>query len=331
LRKGKPIIRRRISAGKPLSFDYTLAQAFDYFIALKKAEAVRERTMRDYHTLMQLFSEWLGGDDVPVNKITTATIRDYVVYLRDEHVNERTGEVGLSPTTINVRLRFLKVFFNTLFREEIIDANPVRNVKLMRADDDPIELLTDEEIERLLSVMDVREYSQFRDKVICYTILDCGIRIGELCAVEVQDIDFKTRTINLPGHKTKNRKPRLLPLSNKTTRLLLELITENKAHFDSSYVFLSNFGERYNPNSFRRRLILYREKAGINKRVSPHVLRHIFCRNYILAGGDVFSLARIAGHADIATTRRYVDMSKDDIKAQHALYSPVLRIRDKYK
>ncbi|WP_366249982.1 site-specific integrase [Terribacillus aidingensis] len=178
----------------------------------------------------------------------------------------------------------------------------------MKVDEDGLEPLTDEEVNKLISVPDERYYAQFRDLVMMYLMLDTGMRINEVCELENHDIDFKTRAIILPAAKNKNRKPRILPLSNQVVKLLLELVAENKANFDTEYVFVSNIGTRYNPNSFRKRLNNYKDIAGITKRVSPHVFRHMFCRNYILNGGDIFTLQRIVGHADISTTRKYIQL-----------------------
>lgn len=266
-----------------------------------------------------------------VNDITTRMIREYMVYMTEEHVNEKTGEIGVSPYTVNSRIRFLKTFFNALFQEEIIDKNPVNDVKMMRVDEDTFDPLSDDEVERILGVPNTREYAQFRDLVGMYLMLDTGIRLSELCNLEISDIDFKSRCIILPAHKNKNRKPRIMPLSNQVVKMLLELVNENKAHFDSAHVFLANCGTPYQANSFRRRLHQYKEKAGIDKRVSLHAFRHLFCGNYILNGGDVFSLQRIVGHADISTTRKYMQVDESAVRHQHAQFSPVLRIRKKYK
>lgn len=335
-RKGKPIVKTRsVPRGGEIShFDFTLDQAFDYFVSLKKTEGVRKRTVDDYFRLMKVFRDWLAenySDIDKVNDINTGIIRDYMLYMSEEHINDRTGEIGLSPYTINIRIRFLQAFFNTLYREEIVNKNPVNNVKLMRVDEDTFDPLTDEEVEKLLNVPDSKEYAQFRDLVILYLMLDTGMRIAEICDLEINEVDFKTRAIILPASKNKNRKPRVIPLSNQVVKMLLELINENKTHFVTEYVFLANCGTKYNPNSFRKRLLMYKEKARITKRVSPHAFRHLFCRNFILNGGDIFSLQRIVGHADITTTRKYIQMDEDAVKNQHALYSPVLRVRKKYK
>jgi integrase/recombinase XerD len=331
-RKGKPIIKKRGKAVVPeMSLvTYTIDQAFEHFLALKKSLGVRERTFNEYGIIMNWFRSWLSEEYPELNnveEITTGIIREYIVYLKEDHFNEKKQVYGLSPFTVNVRIRFLKAFFNALYKEQIINKNPVENIQLMRVDEDNIEPLTDDEIERIISVPDLSEYAQFRDHVIMFLMLDTGMRISEVCDLEVRDIDFKTKSIILPAIKNKNRKPRILPLSNQVVRLLMELVTENRTYFETDFVFVSNIGTKYNPNSFRKRLRMYREKAGITKRVSPHVFRHMFCRNYILNGGDVFTLQRIVGHAEISTTRKYIQMDDETIKNQHALYSPVTRLR----
>src|SRR5690625_6173096 len=107
--------------------------------------------------------------------------------------------------------------------------------------------------------------------------------------LKIYHVHFKARAIYLPGDVTKNRKNRILPLSNEVINLLMELISEVQYNWETDLVFVSNFGEPYNPSSFRRRLDNYKRKPGINKRVTPHVLRHQFCRDYVLNGGDIFT------------------------------------------
>ncbi|GIN59776.1 tyrosine recombinase XerC [Lederbergia ruris] len=330
MRKGKPIVRKRARKGSAKNIEMTLQEAYDFFVLLKKTKGVRARTQEDYKTQFEFLTEWLADEHSEielVSEINDDILREYIVYLSQEHVNQRTGEEGLSPYTVNIRIRFLKAFFNTLFSEEKIMDNPAENLSLMLVDEDSFDPLDDHEIVALLDAPDEDYYPQFRDKVAMLLMLDTGMRIGEEFALEIEEIDIKGRVINLPASKSKNRKARVIPISAMVAKMLLELISENKAHFDETHVFLSNSGTPYQPNSFRRRLLKYKKEAGITKRVSPHSLRHQFCRDYILNGGDVFTLQRIVGHADIQTTRKYIQMTGVDIKEQHALYSPVARLR----
>lgn len=328
MRKGKKVVKRRNTATSPKEIEMSIEQAFDYFLAVKKTEGVRDRTVRDYREHFEYFTDWLS-EPTDLTDITTQVIRDYIVYMKEERFNDKTGELGLSNYTINIRLRFLKTLFNTLASEGVIEHNPTEPIKLLRVDEDAFEPLTDEEVLRLLDAPNTEFYSQFRDKVALYLLLDTGMRVNEVFNLEESEINFKGRTIELPASKNKNRKPRVIPMSPTVVRLLIELISENKQYFDSPYVFLSNYGGRYKADSFRRRLLTYKKSVGIEKRVSPHSLRHQFCRDYILNGGDIFTLQRIVGHADIQTTRKYVQMTGVDIQGQHAQFSPLARLRRK--
>lgn len=337
-RKGKSIVQRR-TAVKPIDdetigINLTLRDALDFVQTYKQSEGLRERTVKEYRLIFGYFIEYLEEfqpDITHIEDVTGTVIREYIIYLSDERMNDKTGSKGLSPYTVNVRIRLLKSFFNVLHKENYLDKNPVAGVKLLKVDEDSFVPLSNDEIDRLLKAPDIQQYAQFRDLVAMYLILDTGIRSSEMFNLLISDVDFKSRCITLRGAITKNRKPRILPLSNQVLRLLMELITEVKANFDTEYLFVSNFGEQYRPNSFRRRISIYKDKANITKRLSPHSLRHQFCRDYILNGGDLFTLQRIAGHEDITTTRKYIQFTTEDIKKQHAQFSPIARLRSKYR
>lgn len=336
-RKGKPIQRRRT---KPLkdstnSISLTLDDARDYVYSYKQSEGLRQKTLDDYIRLPDYFRDWLSEfypDVIYINDVTSGMIRHYINHLLNDHRNGHSNKRGLSPVTVNIRLRNMSAFFNVLHAEKFINDNPMALIKQLKTDEDTFKPLTEDEINRLLDVPDIKEYAQFRDLVSIYLILDTGIRCSEMFDMKISHVDFKTRAIYLPAEITKGRKARILPLSNEVLSLLMELITEIKFNWsDNEYVFVSNFGEKYLPSSFQRRVANYKKQANIEKRVTPHGLRHQFCRDYILNGGDVFTLQRIAGHEDITTTRKYIQLTNDDLKVRHAQHSPIARRRRKYK
>lgn len=335
-RKGKPIVRRR-TVPQDLtdhSINLSLTDALEYVISFKQSEGCRQRTIDGYRNAFKYFFEYLDEQQPDVSNIQDVTgilVRDFVNYSVYEKVNNRNGEVGLSPVTVNIRLRVLKSFFSVLQKEEIIEKNPVKGVRQLRVDEDTFTPLNELEIDRLLKQPDIKEYAPFRDLVAMYLTLDTGIRAGELFSLERRHVDFKSRSIVLTADISKSRKPRVLPLSNQVLKLVMELVNEVAANFDTEFIFVSNFGEEYSPTSFRRRLDIYKKQARIEKRVTPHLLRHQFCRDYIMNGGDIFTLQRIAGHEDISTTRKYIQFTTDDLQKQHAQFSPIARRRKKYR
>ena len=150
--------------------------------------------------------------------------------------------------------------FNYLEREELIELNLLDNVRLLKQDIDLSDAFTDDEVKSLLREPNQRDYVGFRDYVAMILLLDSGMRANELLSLRTSHIDFQTRFITLSGEQNKNRKPRYVPISAHTVKLLIQLISENKNHFSTDRIFLSSFGEPLGQNHFNKRLKFYVEK-----------------------------------------------------------------------
>ncbi|WP_175990475.1 tyrosine-type recombinase/integrase [Bacillus sp. Marseille-Q1617] len=315
----------------------TLEQAVDLVISGKMAEGLRERTLRDYQKDWNYFRKWLNEhyEVEYIDDLTPQHFRDYINYMKydakkydgHKYINSDEQGVGLSETTINIRLRVYKAIFNYLDREDLIEVNPMNNIRLLRQDIDLTNCLTDEEVKEILRQPNQKDYVGYRDYVAIILLLDSGIRANELLSLRTTDIDFKTRFITLGGDRNKNRKPRIVPISAHTVKLLLQLINENKIHYSTERIFLSSYGEPLGQNHFNKRLKYYGEKAGIKgKKMTAHVYRHTWAKNMTLNGCDAFTLQKMGGWSDIRTMRRYIQMDTDDLRISHDQYSPVMKI-----
>jgi integrase/recombinase XerD len=335
---------RRVGGAENVERAYpklTCEQAVDFVISGKKAEGVRERTLKDYVKNWNYLTVWLGENYEGIeyiSDITTEMIRGYINYLRYERaryaghtlIDSDKMQKGLKETSINIRLRVYKAIFNYLERENYIYDNPVTNVKMLRTDIDLTGNFTDDEVKALLKQPYQRDYVGFRDFVAMNVLLDSGLRANELLSLKAGDIDFKTRFITLQGERNKNRKPRLVPISAHVTKLLLELINENKEHFGTDHVFLSTYGDPLTPNHFNKRLKYYAECAGITaEKQTAHVYRHTWAKNMILNGCDPFTLQKMGGWADIRTMRRYIQMDTEEMRRSHDDFSPINKLRIK--
>jgi integrase/recombinase XerD len=334
-RTGGPTVERTLPK-------LTLDQAIDFVISGKKAEGLRERTVRDYAKNWEYMTEWLHKNYEGIEFITDVTtdmIRSYVNYLRydrqkyEGHTlidSEQQGR-GLKETSINIRLRVFKVVFNYLESEGYINDNPTDNVKLLRQDIDLTNAFTEDEIKALLKQPYQRDYVGFRDFVAMNVLLDSGLRANELLNLRIADVDFQTRFITLSGGQNKNRKPRLVPVSSHVTKLLLQLINENKESFPKTdRIFLSVYGEPLAPNHFNKRLKYYAELAGIiAEKTTAHVYRHTWAKNMILNGCDPFTLQKMGGWSDIRTMRRYIQMDTEELRRSHDDFSPINKMRNK--
>lgn len=314
----------------------TLEQAIDLVIAGKSAEGLREQTLKDYRKDWKYFVKWLeiNYEIETVDELSPQIFRDYINYLKydapkyegHKFIKSEQG-VGLSDTTINIRLRVYRAMFNYLEREELIEVSPMSNVKQLKQDIDLTNCFTDEEVKEVLRQPNQRDYVGYRDYVAMMLLLDSGIRANELLSLRIVDIDFQTRFITLGGDKNKNRRPRIIPISAHTVKLLLQLINENKKHFSTDRLLLSSYGEPLGQNHFNKRLKYYAEKAGIKgKKVTAHVYRHTWAKNMTLNGCDAFTLQKMGGWSDIRTMRRYIQMNTDDLRKSHDSFSPVMKM-----
>lgn len=318
--------------------ELSLDQALDIVIAGKRAEGVRDRTLKDYVNMFGYFRIWLDDNyEVEhVSDLSPEIFRNYVNYMKydkpryggHKYITEDQG-IGLADTTININLRCLIALFNYLEREELVAVNPMRNVKLLRFDqNDLTNALTDDEIKRILSAPNQREFVSFRDYVAINILLDCGLRAAELLSLRTSSIDFQTRFIHIDADKSKSRKPRMVPMSTHTSKLVLKLVTENNEHFRTDRLFLSSYGEPLGQNHFNKRLKYYAEKAGISgKKVTAHVYRHTWAKNMVLEGCDAFTLQKLGGWSDIRTMRRYIQMDLKEMREVHDKFSPFVSKR----
>ena len=124
-------------------------------------------------------------------------------YEGHKHIPSKGQRVGLSDTTVNIRIRTLKAIFNQLERDELIEVNPLSKIKLLRQDVDLTNCLTDDEISAILAQPNRRDFVGFRDYVGIMLMLDSGCRVSEMLGLRIGDVDFQTRFITLSGEANK--------------------------------------------------------------------------------------------------------------------------------
>lgn len=336
----KRVTRRALGGEQARTKLIKIDAAFDYYVSTKKGEGLRPRTIHDYNKTWRYFTGWLNEkryDAEYLSDITPEICRRYITYLTEDaprykgHTTIDSTEqgVGLAPATINIRIRCLKAFFGFFFREGYLESSPMENIRQQKTDMDAIESFTDEQINALINACDQRTYVGFRDYVYQVLLLDSGLRQSEALSLTEADVDVKTRCVNLAAKFNKNRKPRIVPISQTTVRLLFELIQENSALFDKQAtqgcIFLSSYGTPLTSTQANKRLKYYGDITGVGEeiRTTAHTWRHTAARKMVLNGMDVYTLARILGHSSINMTRRYIQITSDDMRDQHDKFSPV--------
>ncbi|OAJ75114.1 hypothetical protein AYJ08_05710 [Brevibacillus sp. SKDU10] len=213
------------------------------------------------------------------------------------HKNEEDKTVGLSPVTVNTRLKPLRTLFNYLKENDLIETNAFERIPKVKEPETDIKILSVEQLKKLLNTPDKRSYAGFRDFVIMNLLIDSFMRIGEVVSIKKTDIDFESGILNLSSKLTKSRRSRIVPLQKSTLKLLKELIRECD-DFGSNYVFLTNYGEPVTTNHIRQQLKKHARAAGLQIRIYPHLFRHTAATLFLENGGDMRHLQKILGHAD---------------------------------
>ncbi|MEH6949577.1 tyrosine-type recombinase/integrase [Bacillus sp. JJ634] len=312
---------------------YAFDEAIEIFIKAKEAEGVRKSAIKGYYDTVRYFQEWLRSDIEYINEVTSTIIREYINYLKNDRFPYQGDEKrernkrGLSVYTINIRLRNLKAIFRFLPEEGVINKNPTRNIPLVKDDaHEEVQGLTDEEVDMILASYDDKLFAQWRDKTLVLLLLDTGLRINEAMSLTVNNVDFQQNTLYVPSAIAKNRKHREIPMSREISKRLKQLVDETVQYFgDGSRIFMNAYGDDFTPDAFRKRLNRLKKKLNITK-LHPHMFRHTFARNYVLNGGDVFTLQKILDHADIQTTGKYIQTDSEHLRQQHNKFSPVRRL-----
>lgn len=312
---------------------YTIEEALDLFVQAKEAEGVRPRTVGNYREHITYLRRYIDREPIYVDELTAELIRGCLLYLLrkrvayEEIASRSHVQKGLSPQTINMRLRTLRTMCAFWHKDGILAVNPVANIKYVKSDHvDEVPGLTDAEIDRVLSSYDERQYAQWRDKTLCLLLLDSGLRVEEAVSIKIGQINVRQSELSIPAEIAKSRRGREIPISREIAKRLVKLHEESRRYFgDYDEVFMNAYGSPFTAEAYRRRLNRLKKRIGIPK-LHPHMFRHTFCRNYILNGGDIFTLQKIVDHADIKTTRKYIQMDSDHIRQQHNKYSPVRRL-----
>lgn len=311
----------------------TVKSIFERFLESKQKQNLRKTTLNQHiHLFNNIETFHYTRFDRPfyLTDITTEFISDYVYWLKNEAVKFdghkfkpiEAQTTGLADASIEGRLKYLKTFVNWCMKEELFKKNPFDKFEGFKKDAHSIDVLSKEEINNLLKVAkthSTKSYKHFRDYVLLHLLIDGMLRITEALLLAPEDIDHVNRTLIIRSNNAKSRKARVIPLSNKTYRLINQLMEENEAFEDEvdNLIFLSLSGRMLNNNNILRDFKKYAIEAGIKKRFYLHLIRHS-CATLYLSSGDIESLRLLLGHNDLRTVLTYAHMADNTIVEKHA-------------
>lgn len=275
-----------------------------YLDYLKYEKKLSDNTVKSYNENLKVFVTELKNKN-----LITIDSSDVKFFL--EKINKKSSKTKAHYITV------LNNFYNFLVNEDIIKINPIENIKMPKIEKKLPSFLTIEEVDKLLDI-DLNNAYDYRNKAMLETLYGTGIRISELINLKLSDIDFDSDLIRIFG---KGNKERIVPFNDINKKYLLEYINIYRKELlkkkQSEYVFINSLSSNISRQGFFKILKELVIKSGINKNVSPHILRHSFATHLLNNGADLRIIGELLGHSDLSTTQIYTEVLNEKIKKDY--------------
>ena len=282
----------------------------EYLIHVKHAS---DNTVSSYMRDIRQYASYLLNAGVEVLDATQQTVSDYVTWLHDR---------GKSPATVSRSLASLKSLYIFALSEDEIDANPVTNIRVEKAEKKLPQILTGKEVELLLQQPKCSDMKGCRDKAMLEVLYATGIRVSELIGLNVDDVSISGGFLRCES----GGKLRIIPLYPEALQVLHDYITNIRPKMIAmpaeQSLFVNVSGERMSRQGFWKIIKYYQEKAQIDKDITPHTLRHSFAAHLLENGADLHAIQEMLGHSDISSTQVYAQLVKQNLKAVYNKYHP---------
>ena len=283
-----------------------LIQAYEnYLIKVKQASA---NTVSSYLRDIRQFSGWLESQSRrDILTVTQEDVGDYLSFLKVS---------GKSGATVSRMLASLKNFYSYTISSGFLETSPVSaDIHVERGEKKFPQILSGREVELLLSQPSCVDAKGFRDKAMLEVMYATGIRVSELIELNVEDVNLELGIIKCVS----SRKNRAIPLYPGALRALTMYLRDVRhimvADPSETALFVNVGGARMSRQGFWKILKYYQNKAGIEKDITPHTLRHSFAVYLLENGADLGSLQELMGHCDISSTQMYTHMINQKLKS----------------
>jgi len=272
-------------------------------------------TIEAYRRDLAKFQRYLRQRKIgQLRQVTQHTVRSFLGSLHALH---------LSPVSSARCLSAVRGWLRFLHEEQVIDTHPAVDVIPGRRATRLPKTLSEREIAALLNVPVHRTPEDRRDRVMLELLYATGLRVSELVSLELAQVNLEVGYLRVTG---KGSKQRIVPMGEPAQRVLVEYVQLIRPGLlkrgSSRILFVSRRGTRLTRQAFWKSLRARAQRAGLSKRVSPHMLRHSFATHLLGGGADLRSVQTMLGHADIATTQIYTHVERERLKQVHATFFP---------
>ena len=275
-----------------------------YRTHMRLEKHLSDNTIDSYMRDLAQFAHYiLRMYDVPPKKVEPEMISNYM---------NRLYELGREKSSQARALSGIKSFFNYLLLEEIIDSSPAELIEAPKSSRPLPDTLSTEEIDRLIGSIEDSTTKGLRDRAILEVLYSCGLRVSELCDLKLGDLFFAEGYIRVIG---KGNKQRLVPVSSiARSRIQLYMDVRQKDKQKEEILFLNNRGKKLTRVMIFTIIKQAAQRAGIDKKISPHTFRHSFATHLLEGGANIRQVQELLGHENILTTEIYTHLDDSHLR-----------------
>ncbi|OTF88326.1 site-specific tyrosine recombinase XerD [Ligilactobacillus salivarius] len=278
----------------------------DYLHYLKVERGLSENTINSYGIDLKLFLEYLRENEIPSFKQVNKEV--IVNYMQSEKNNNKANSSILRSVSS------LRKFFQYLAQEKIIEKDPMLLIDTPKKKQHLPQVLTKEEVEKLLHSPNTGQVLGLRDRAMLELMYATGLRISEIINLKLEDLHLTMGTLQTLG---KGHKERIVPVGDEAIKWINRYLEEARPKLlkkkRSNYLFLNFHGNNLTRQGVWKNLKAEVRKAGIQKNITPHTLRHSFATHILENGADLRIVQELLGHADISTTQIYTHLSNKQL------------------
>jgi integrase/recombinase XerD len=283
--------------------------------ALTLEQGLAAQTLEAYRRDMDRLVDYatIKGATAPLD-ISSRLLREFVYYLKD---------LGLAPASIRRNISAVHTYFRFLLSEGVVTRDPSERLETPKRWRSLPDVLSVEEITRLLAAPTLDDPFAFRDRAMLELAYGAGLRVSEWISLGVRDVLMADRLVRVLG---KGSKERLVPIGRSAIGAVATYIRELRPRLErgsgKGILLLNARGEPLSRMGAWKLLRKYVERAGITKDVSPHTLRHSFATHLLEGGADLRAVQEMLGHADISTTQIYTHVDREYLRKVHKQFHP---------
>jgi integrase/recombinase XerD len=286
---------------------------FSDYLTLEQGNS--PRTLEAYRRDVERLVDYARtkGVQAPTD-VTSRTLREFVYHLKD---------LGLSPSSIRRNISAVRTYFRFLLADGVVVRDPSERLETPQRWRTLPDVLTVQEVERLLAAPTLDDPFAFRDRAMLELAYGAGLRVSEWITLGVRDALLEDKLVRVFG---KGSKERLVPIGRTAIGAVATYLRELRPRLErgsgKGVLFLNARGEPLSRMGAWKILRRYVERAGITKEVSPHTLRHSFATHLLEGGADLRAVQEMLGHADISTTQIYTHVDREYLRQVHRQYHP---------